>query len=84
MFLAFLVEYLFRVSVRAINLLRSHRWPLITGTVFSTACPNVSYGCTVANVDYEYMVDGAKYAGCYEKPFVVHASGVAYASCHRV
>jgi hypothetical protein len=27
----------------------------------------------------EYMVDGAKYAGCYEKPFLVRASGVAYA-----
>ncbi len=36
-------------------------------------------GCTVANIDYEYMVDGVGYVGWYEKPFLVHASGVAYA-----
>ena len=72
-----LIEYFFRVSVRAINVLRSHRWPLIKGTVLSAACPNASYGCTIANVNYEYTVDGASYAGCYEKPFLVRASAVA-------
>jgi hypothetical protein len=78
-FLDILIEYLFRVSVRAIKLLRSHSWPITKGTVLSASCPRASYGCTVVNVDYEYVVDGVKYADSCEKPFLVYASGEAYA-----
>jgi hypothetical protein len=74
-----LVEYLFRVLVRGIQLLRSHSWPITKGTILGAACPEASYGCPVANIDYEYIIDGVKYADCYKKPFLVHASGVAYA-----
>ena len=79
LFLDILVEYLFRVSVRTIKLLRSHSWPTQKATVLGASCPQHSYGCTVAEVDYEYVVDGVNYANSYAKPFLSHGSGVDYA-----
>jgi hypothetical protein len=79
-FLDIFVEYLFRVSVRAVNLLRSRRWPVAKGTVLSADCPRALYGCTVVTVYYEYVVDGKKYGAAYEKPFIWHDSGAEYAS----
>lgn len=78
-FLDILFEYLFRVAVREIKLLRSHNWPITKGTVLSVTCPAPSFGCSVATVEYEYTVDGVKHRASYEKPFLVHGSGVAYA-----
>jgi hypothetical protein len=78
-FLEILVEYVFRVSVRTIKLLRSHSWPTQNAMVLSASCPQHSYGCTVAEVDYEYVVVGVKYADSYAKPFLWHGSGVEYA-----
>jgi hypothetical protein len=66
------VEYLFRAVVRMIELLRSRSWPVAMGTVLSVDCPRAFYGCTVATVYYEYIVDG-------EKPFIWHDSGTEYA-----
>ena len=73
-----LLEYLFRVVVRGINLCRSFRWPKIKGTVLSASCPNYSAGCPVATIDYEYRGDGVKYADAYRKPFLVEGSTIAY------
>jgi hypothetical protein len=78
-FLDILAEYVFRVSVRAIRLLRSHSWPIQEAPVLSARCAPPAYGCTVAEVDYEYVVDGVKYADSYAKPFLWHGSGVEYA-----
>jgi hypothetical protein len=78
-FLDIFVEYLFRVSVRAVKLLRSRSWPVTKGTVLSADCPRASYGCTVATVYYEYIVDGKKYEAAYEKPFILRDSGAEYA-----
>lgn len=78
-FLDIFVEYLFRVSLRAAKLLRSRTWPFAKGTVLSADCPRASYGCTVATVYYEYIVEGKKYSATYEKPFIWHDSGAEYA-----
>ena len=78
-FLDVLVEYLLRISARAVKLMRSLKWPVIDGTILSADCQDVSYGCPVASIYYEYIYDGMSYADCYKKPFLVHASGVAYA-----
>ena len=73
------VENVFRVGVRAIKLLRSHSWPIQIATVLSASCEQPSHGCPVADVDYEYVVDGVKYGDSYAKPFLWHGSGVEYA-----
>src|SRR6266852_7653360 len=78
-FLNIFVEYLFRVFVRMINLVRSRSWPVVMGTVLSADCPRAVVGCTVATVYYEYVVEGEKYGTAYEKPFIWHDSGKEYA-----
>jgi hypothetical protein len=79
-FVDILVEYLFRVIVRAVRLLRSRDWPVAMGIVLSAECPRSWYGCTVASVYYEYPIAGEKYGAVYEKPFLSHDSGVEYAA----
>jgi hypothetical protein len=74
------VEYLFRVFVRAVRLLRSRGWPVVVGSVLSADCPRSSYGCTVASVYYEYPVADEKCGAAYEKPFISHDSGVEFAA----
>ena len=73
------IEYIFRVSFRAANLLRSRSWPVVTATTLSADCPHAAYGCTVATVYYEYFVHGEKYGGTFERPFISHESGADYA-----
>ena len=48
-------------------------------TVLSASCAYPACGCTVAEVDYEYVVDGVKTIDSYAKPFLWHGSGVEYA-----
>jgi hypothetical protein len=79
-FVDIFVEYIVRVAFRAANLIRSRKWPIVKGTVLSAECPSALYGCTVATVYYEYLVDGEKYGGWYEKPFISHESGAEYAN----
>jgi hypothetical protein len=74
------VEYIIRVVVRAANLIRSRRWPIVKATVLSADCLEPGWGCTVATLYYEYVVNGDKYGDTFEKPFVVHESGAEYAA----
>ena len=69
------VEYLIRVTVRGANLIRSRRWPIVRATVVSADCPEPGWGCTVATLYYEYVVNGDKYGGTFEKAFIEHESG---------
>jgi hypothetical protein len=77
-FLDILVEYIFRIFFRAMNLVRSRRWPIVRATVLSADCRHLAYGCTVATVYYEYVVDGEKYGDTFGKPFISHESGEDY------
>lgn len=78
-FLDIFVEYLFRAAVRAIRVLRSRAWPFVQATVLSAECPRAGYGCTVATVYYEYIVEGQKYGAAFKKPFIVRGSGERFA-----
>ncbi len=78
-FIDIFVEYLFRVAVRAVPLVRSRDWPVMRATVLSAECPHAGYGCTVATVYYEYIVGGRKYGAAFEKPFIVQESGARFA-----
>jgi len=42
------------------DLSRSRDWPVTRATVLSAVYPRADYGCTVATVYYEYIVDGKK------------------------
>jgi hypothetical protein len=79
-FLDIFIEYLFRVIVRAMRLLRSRNWPAAVGIVLRAECPRSSYGCTVASVYYEYPIAGKSIGAAYEKPFISHDSGMEYAA----
>ena len=74
------VECIFRISFHAANLLRSRRWPIVKATELTADCPNASYGCTVATVYYEYVVNGEKYGDAFGKRFILHESGENYAA----
>jgi hypothetical protein len=73
-----LAEYMIRVVVRGANLIRSRRWPIFKATVVSGDCPEPGWGCTVATLYYEYVVNGDKYGDTFEKPFIEHESGAEY------
>lgn len=73
------IEYLVRVFIRAIRLVRSRDWPVIQATILSAECPRAGYGCTVATVYYEYIVEGQKYGADFEEPFIVGESGERFA-----
>ena len=73
------VEYLFRVTVRAVRLVRSRDWPVMRATALSAECPHAGYGCTVATVYYEYIVGRQKHGAAFEKAFVVYDSGARFA-----
>ena len=74
-FLDVLVEYLSRIFVRGIRLLRSRSWPTVEATKLSADCPKASYGCTVAEIRYQYVFEDQKYEGVYHKPFFFQSSG---------
>lgn len=79
-FVDIFVEYLFRIVFHAANLLRSRRWPIIEATVLSADCPHAAYGCEVATVYFQYVVNGEKYGDAFGKPFISHKSGEDYAA----
>lgn len=79
-FVDIFVEYLLRIVFHAANLLRSRRWPTVTATVLSADCPHAAYGCDVATVYYEYVVNGEKHGDTFGKPFISQESGKDYAA----
>lgn len=75
------LEWLFRIFVRLFRLINSRDWPIRTATVLYAECTNVAaLGCEIATLHYDYTVNGKKYSGAYEKPFIFHSSGVDYAN----
>ena len=77
LFLDVLIVYLFRVFWRLGNLLRSRKWNKATATVLGVH-PDLSNYSSV-DVEYEYAVNGQKYAGSFTKPFIADSSANAYA-----
>ena len=79
-FVDIFVEYIVRVFLHGVNLIRSRRWSIIKATVLSASCQPAGYGCTVAEVCYEYIVNGDRYGDMFGKPFIFSESGKDYAS----
>jgi hypothetical protein len=73
-----LVEYIMRVTIRVAGLQRSGSWLILKARMVEATCIKAGFGCTVARVNYEYIVDDQKYKGTYEKPFLFPTSGEIY------
>ena len=80
LFIDIFIEYIFRIFFQGMHLLRSRTWPIATATVLSADCPDAAYGCQVATVYYEYVVNGEKYGDWFGKPFISKNSGEEYAA----
>jgi hypothetical protein len=77
-FFDIIVEYFYRVVARAIRTRGIAHWRVVKAKVNDSACPRATFGCHVAEVYYEYRVDGEIYTGADEKPFLFHDSGKDY------
>ena len=77
LFLDIYVVYIVRLLWRLVGLFRSRRWEKATATVLGTRT-NASLYSSVS-VDYEYAVDGQKFADTFVKAFIWDSSAKAYA-----
>ena len=77
-FLDILVEYLVRVAMRIVQILRSRSWPAVAGTVTGSFYVNADFGCDIAKVCYEYRVDGVNHVGTYKNPVFFKSLGENY------
>src|SRR5208282_3320787 len=66
-FLDIFIEYLVRVVVGVIKTRGKDAWPVVKATVAESYCPAAGFGCPVAEVYYEYVVDGKLYTGIHQK-----------------
>ncbi len=77
-YLNILLDYLFRVVMRQVQLRRSSSWPRVTATVNFSSLSDDSFSCTIAELSYIYKVDGEFYAGTFTRPFLRRSSGENY------
>lgn len=65
------VEYLVRVVMRLVQVLRSSSWPTVSGKVNAAVYHQQSgLGCNSVEIFYEYHLDGRVYTGSYKNPFI--------------
>jgi hypothetical protein len=75
-----LIIYLFRQTLHGLNRLRTFRWPEQSAKVLFAAHSGGSLVCPIVTIDYEYSIEGGKYADSYTKPFLILDSAKNYAS----
>jgi uncharacterized protein DUF3592 len=76
-FLYILVEYLIRVTGRAIKRRRSRDWPTAKATVVSSRYDKTS-SCNLTEVVYTYRSNGEPYSGMDKKPFWFSSNAEIY------
>ncbi len=64
-----IVEYLVRVVMRIMQLLRSHFWPTVPAKVTNSFYVKAGFGCDLVEIHYKYRADGQSYTGTYKKPW---------------
>lgn len=74
-----LLEYIGRVLLRVFRFMLSRKWEFVSGEVLGTGFLSSEYGCSVAEVYYEYFVGGVKNGGVHSKPFLSQSFGRRYA-----
>lgn len=73
-----LLEFLFRSMARILNILCSHTWPVITGSMAGPCFMPAQHSCEVAVIRYQYSVADERYEGVYKEPFLFKNYGEAY------
>ena len=76
-FLDIIVEYLIRVTGRAIKRRRSRGWPTTKATVVSSTYDKTS-SCNLTEVVYTYRSNGEPYSGMDKKPFWFSSNAEIY------
>jgi hypothetical protein len=64
------VEWLVRVVMRLVQVLRSNSWPTVSGKVNAADYQKATFGCDLVAILYEYHLDGHVYVGSYKNPFI--------------
>ncbi len=72
------VEFIFRVIVRLFRARGSRSWPVVKAEVTATYHDPGGFGCAVANIAYQYKLNGELYAGTDANPFVSDSSAKDY------
>jgi hypothetical protein len=76
-FLDILVEYLIRVTGRAIKRRRSRDWPTTKAIVVSATHDKTS-SCDLVQLVYAYDFNGERYPGRNKKPFLFSSNAEIY------
>jgi hypothetical protein len=76
-FLGIIVEYLIRVTGRAIKRRRSRTWPTTKATAVSSRFDKAS-SCNLTEVVYTYRSNGEPYSGMDKKPFWFSSNAEIY------
>jgi hypothetical protein len=76
-FLNIIVEYLIRVTGRAIKRRRSRDWPTAKATVAGSRHDKTS-SCNLTEVVYTYRFNGEPYSGMDKKPFWFSSNAEIY------
>jgi hypothetical protein len=74
-----IVEYLIRVTGRAIKRGRSRGWPTTKATLVRSTYDKTS-GCNLTEVVYTYRSNGEHYSGKNKKPFLFSVNAEIYIS----
>jgi hypothetical protein len=65
------VEYLVRVLMRLVQVVRSNSWPIVSGKIHAAVFhQKTGLGCDSVEIFYEYNLDGQVYVGSYKNPFI--------------
>jgi hypothetical protein len=74
------VEYLVRVVIRFVRVLRGRAWRTEKAEVTSTGHRPAGLGCAIADLTYKYFVAGEPFTGTEAKPFIMTSSAEDYTS----
>ncbi|MGO8814105.1 MAG: DUF3592 domain-containing protein [Terriglobia bacterium] len=75
-----IIAYIFKTISRGVEIRRAGSWPNVKGTVLTAGVQTPGYGCPTCEVVYTFVLDGRKYSGMHEKPFMAGDSAKDYAS----
>lgn len=74
------IAYLFKWLIRSLQRRGSNAWPIIRASVTNSRWSAGRLGCSTAEVNYTYEIDGHIFGGRNEKPFVSPNSAENYAA----
>ena len=77
-----LVEFIVRVIIRFFRAWGAESWPVVQAKVTRTGYRG-GYGCSVADINYQYRIDGELFTGADANPFMSGSSAKDYLENYR-